>query len=119
MLRILIVDDWQDSLMTLQLLLQSWGHETHSAYDGPMALKMAETIEPDVVILDIGMPGMDGYQVAKDLRQRGPKKPCIIAHSGYCAPGDVRCAFEAGCNYHLAKPADPDELKRLLDACEQ
>ncbi len=119
MLRVLVVDDWPDSIMTLQLLLQSWGHEALVAVDGSQTLKMAELIELDVVILDIGMPGMDGYEVAKRLRQRNRRKPIIIAHSGYCTDADIRLALEAGCDYHLAKPVDPDDIKRLLESCEQ
>ena len=119
MLRVLVVDDWQDSITSFHWLLQEWGHETRVAADGPTALKMAETFQPDVVILDLAMPGMDGYEVAKCLRQRDPQKPLLIAHSGYCSDADVRRSLEAGCSYHFPKPVDPIEVKQLLEAYEQ
>ena len=119
MLRILVVDDWPDSITSLQLLLQQWGYEARVAADGPTALEMNHRFKPDVMILDIDMPGMDGHEVAQRLRQLDPHKPIIIAYSGYCEKADVRCALDSGCNYHLCKPTDLDEVKHLLEACEQ
>jgi CheY-like chemotaxis protein len=119
MLRILVVDDWPDAVMSLQLLLQSWGYEALVAVDGPSALKMADRFHPDVVILDIGMPGMDGYEVAKRLQEPNPETPFIIAHSGYCTDTDVRRSLKAGCIAHLPKPVDPDDIRRLLETCEK
>jgi CheY-like chemotaxis protein len=119
MLRVLVVDDWPDTIMGLQWLLQSWGHEVCLAADGPIALKMTESLKPDVVILDLGLPEMDGYEVAKRLRRPDSHKPIIIAHTGYCSEDDIRRALEAGCNYHLKKPVDPEELQRLLECCKE
>lgn len=119
MLRVLIVDDWQDSTTTLHWLLLDWGHEASVAADGATALKMVESFRPDVVILDIALPVMSGYEVAKRVRQLDPHKPLIIAHSGYCTDADVRRSLEVGCNHHLAKPASPEDLQRLLNAYEQ
>jgi CheY-like chemotaxis protein len=119
MLRVLVVDDWQDSITSLHWLLQNWGHEAHVAADGPTALEMADSLQPDVVILDIAMPGMDGYEVAKRLQQRDAHKPFIIIHSGYCSEADVRRSLEAGCSYHFPKPVDPDDIRRLLEAYEK
>jgi CheY-like chemotaxis protein len=119
MSRVLVVDDSADSISTLQFLLRAWGHETCAATDGLMALTMAEKFPPDVVILDIGLPGMDGYKVAKRLRQNDPKKPLIIVLSGYCMKDDVQRSLVAGCNFHLAKPAEPDEIERILTSLEQ
>ena len=119
MLRVLAVDDWPDSLTTLRLLLQVWGHEACVADDGPTALRMADSFQPDVVILDIAMPGMDGYAVAKRLRQFDRGKPLIIAYSGFCTAEDVRRSLEVGCNYHFSKPVEPDTIRRLLGAYEQ
>lgn len=119
MLRVLVIDDWQDSITSLHWLLQNWGHEAHVAADGPTALVMADILQPDVVILDLAMPGMDGYEVAKRLRQLDAHKPIIIVHSGYCTDEDVRRSLEAGCNYHLPKPVDPNEIRWLLESCEQ
>jgi len=119
MLRILVVDDLPDSTMSLQWLLQGWGHDARAAFDGDTALKMVESFLPDVVFLDLGMPKPNGYEVAKHLRQIDPLKPLIVAHSGYCMEADVRRAMEAGCNHHFAKPADLDQVKQLLEAYEQ
>lgn len=116
MLRVLAVDDVPDSITTLRLLLQAWGHEACAAADGHMALKTADNLHPDVVILDLAMPRMDGYEVAKRLRQLDAHKPLIIAHSGFCTEADVRRSLEAGCNYHLRKPVEPDVIRRLLEA---
>lgn len=118
MLRILVVDDCLDTDKCWQLLLQSWGHETRVAVNGSTALDIADNFHPDVVILDLAMPGMDGYEVAKCLREIDQQKPIIIANSGYCAEADVRHSLEVGCNYHLSKPVEPDEVKRLLECCE-
>jgi two-component system CheB/CheR fusion protein len=80
---------------------------------------MAEKFLPDVVLLDIGLGGMDGYEVARRLRQCDPQKPLIIAHSGYCTTEDVKLSLDAGCNLLLAKPVEPDEIKRILTDYEQ
>lgn len=119
MLRVLVVDDSRDSITTLHWLLQNWGHEAHVAADGRTALEMADSLQPDVVILDLAMPEMDGYEVAKRLRQLDAQKPIIVVHSGYCTEADVRRSLEAGCNRHLPKPVDPDDIRRLLRAYEQ
>lgn len=119
MLRVLVVDDSRDSISTLHWLLQNWGHEAYVAADGPTALRMANSLQPDVVILDLAMPGMDGYEVAKHLRQLDAHKPIIIVHSGYCTDADVRRSLEAGCKYHLPKPVDPDDMRRLLEDSER
>jgi len=119
MLGILVVDDCPDSVMTLQLLLQSWGHETLIAADGFQTLKRAELIELDVVILDIGMPGMDGYEAAKRLRQLDPQKPIIIALSGYCTDADVRRSLNAGFTAHLSKPVATEDIRKVLVICEK
>jgi two-component system CheB/CheR fusion protein len=119
MLRVLVVDDCLDTATNLHWLLQAWGHEARFAANGVTALKTAENFQPDVVLLDIDLPGMDGCEVAKRLRQLDPQKPILIAFSGYCTEDDVRRALHAGCNYHLAKPSEPDEIKQLLQVYEQ
>jgi two-component system CheB/CheR fusion protein len=119
MLRVLVDDDCPDCSVSLQWLLQKWGHDARVATDGPTALKRADRFQPDAVLLDLAMPRMDGYKVAKHLRQQDPQKPLIIAHSGYCTEADVRRSLEVGCNHHLPKPVEPDEIKRLLEAYEQ
>jgi CheY-like chemotaxis protein len=119
MLRVLVVDDWPDTIPTLQLLLQTWGYETCVASDGLTALTIAEDFKPDVVILDLGLPGMDGFEVAKRLRQNDRERPLIIVLSGYCTKDDVQHSSEVGCDFHLAKPAEPDEIERILTGFEQ
>jgi CheY-like chemotaxis protein len=119
MLRILVVDDCPDYATTLQWLLRAWGYEAHVATDGLTALALADSFQPDVVVLDIGLPGIDGYEVAKRLRELDSQKPFIIAHSGYCSDTDVRRSLEAGCIAHLSKPVDPEDIRRLLETCEK
>jgi CheY-like chemotaxis protein len=119
MLRILVVDDCPDSATTLQMLLQGWGYEAHVATDGPTALDLADIHQPDVVILDLGLPGMDGYEVARRLRRPGGLRPVLVAHSGYCTDADVRRSLEAGFIAHLAKPVASEEIRRALGICEK
>jgi CheY-like chemotaxis protein len=119
MLRVVVVDDLSDSTTSLQWLLKKWGHDARVANDGPTTLKMADSFQPDVVILDLAMPGMDGYEVAKRLRQIDAQKPIIIAHSGYCTEDEILHSLSVGCNYHLPKPVELDEMKELLEAYEQ
>ncbi len=119
MLRILVVDDCPDSVLSLQLLLQSWGYIACVAVDGPTALELADGFQPDVVVLDIALPAMDGYEVAKRLRKPSSEKPIIIAHSGHCTEADVRRSLTAGFAAHLAKPADPEGIRKVLAVCEK
>lgn len=85
------------------------------AFDGPAALTAAEDFHPEVVILDIGLPGLDGFEVARRLRaQPGMAHALLIALSGYGPAQDRHCAQAAGFDYHLAKPVDPDKLYTLI-----
>ncbi|HEV3260116.1 MAG TPA: PAS domain S-box protein [Gemmataceae bacterium] len=112
---VLIVDDNQDAAESLALLLRLAGQEVRTAYDGPAALDLARARPPDVVMLDIGMPGMDGLEVARRLRQDlGLKRALLVALTGYGGEEDRRRCQEAGFNAHLVKPADVCALKRLL-----
>ena len=115
-LRVLVVDDSKDTRTALRLLLKRWGHEVVVAADGPAALSAAVPFFPDVVLLDIGLPGMDGYEVARRLRAR----PClgealVVATTGFGRREDVERCLKAGCDVHLQKPCDPLALKQLLD----
>jgi PAS domain S-box-containing protein len=113
--RILIVDDSLDSTRTLAKLLELRGHKVRCAFDGPSAIEMAAAEEPDFVLLDIGLPGMDGYQVAERLRQQSPAGPLkLIAVTGYGGDEDRRRSQSAGFDYHLVKPVSPDELCEIL-----
>ena len=119
MLRILVVDDCLDCATTLEWLLRAWGHEACIATDGPKALDLADSFQPDVVVLDIGLLGIGGYEVAKRLREPHSEKPFIIARSGYFSDAGVRRSLEAGCFAHLCRPVDPEVIRRLLETCEK
>jgi CheY-like chemotaxis protein len=111
----LVVDDNQDAGNSLAMLLRLQGHEVRVAYSGVAALEMTQDYRPDVVILDIGMPGMDGYEVARRLRQRpGLEKVVLAALTGWGQQQDRRRTAEAGFNHHLVKPPDPKALEELL-----
>ncbi|HEX6903217.1 MAG TPA: ATP-binding protein [Thermoanaerobaculia bacterium] len=114
-LRILVVDDNEDTAEMMSLLLELEGHDVQVAHSGPSALEAAAARRPDVIVLDIGLPGLDGYQVAQRLRQDPAFKDVIlIAASGYGQEADRRRSWEAGFDHHLVKPVDPGELRRLL-----
>jgi len=114
-LRILIVDDDEDTRDTLSLLLRIWDYEVDSACDGPTALNLAPVFQPDVVFLDIGLPGMDGYEVARRMnKQLDMKNALLVSLSGYGTDEHRRLALEAGCDLHWIKPVEPDEMHRLL-----
>ncbi len=112
---ILVVDDDHDAADSLALLLTLLGHEVRTVYDGPAALRAAHGRLPRFVLLDIGLPGMDGYEVARRLREQpGRDAVRVIALTGYGREEDKRRAREAGCDAHLTKPADLDALYVLL-----
>src|SRR5262245_621285 len=116
---ILIVEDNQDTSWTLDLILRKSGHDSRVACDGPCALSKFEERRPDVVLLDIGLPGMNGYEVARRmLAHPGQKKPFIIAITGYGREEDCRHSAEAGIDLHLLKPANPVTLLELLARLE-
>jgi two-component system CheB/CheR fusion protein len=113
--RILAVDDNADAAESLALLLGVLGHEVRTAGDGPAALEAAAAFRPDVVLLDIGLPGMDGYEVARRMRdQAGLKETLLVAVTGYGQEEDRRRAEQAGFDAHLTKPAHPNELLAVL-----
>jgi PAS domain S-box-containing protein len=115
--RVLVVDDNLDSLESMETLLQIWGHEVRTANDGPAALAVAEEYRPDVVLLDIGLPGMDGYEVAQRLREiPGLGNTVLVAVTGYGQESDRRRTREAGFNRHLVKPVEPSHLQEILTA---
>ena len=114
--RVLVVDDNADAALTLELLLRSLGHETHVVHDGNTALEAARRFQPDVVLLDIGLPGIDGYEVARRLRRLGQERALrIVAVTGWGTDADRRRSHEAGFDVHLVKPLDPDDLARVLE----
>ena len=116
-LRILIVDDNEDSAESLALLMRLTGHEVRTAYEGLSALAEARTFMPEVVLLDIGLPGMDGFQVARRLRQEpGGDRVMLLALTGYGQDEDRRRSREAGFDHHLVKPIDLERLQEVLDS---
>ncbi len=113
--RILVVDDNVDAAESLALILRMAGHEVRTAYRGPTALEAARTFQPEVVLLDIGMPGMDGYDLARRLRQeRGLQKVLLVALTGYGQEEDRRLSWSASIDFHLVKPVEHEALQSLL-----
>jgi len=111
---ILIVEDNFDQAQTLRAFLGMKGHRLEVAPSGPIALEMARRARPDVVLLDIGLPGLDGFEVARELRREYGDAVRIIAVSAYGSENDRRQSLEAGCELHLVKPADPRFIESLL-----
>jgi signal transduction histidine kinase/DNA-binding response OmpR family regulator len=113
--RVLVVDDNEDAARSLTMLLEIKGHQVHTCHDGPSALKAAEAFGPEVVLLDIGLPGMDGFEVARRLREQPvAAQPLLVALSGYGQAEDQRRSREAGFDHHLVKPAEPETLTALF-----
>jgi PAS domain S-box-containing protein len=114
-LRVLVVDDRRDALYMLQTLLRAEGHEVQTASDGPSALVKANENPPQVILLDIGLPGMSGLEVAKRIRQQTALKDVmLIALTGYGEEADRKRSAEAGFDHHLVKPVDIQTLKKIL-----
>lgn len=119
-LRVLVVEDDADFAGILAILLGIYGHEARVAANGPAALKEARERPPDVVLLDIGLPRMDGYEVARRLAELGgEKRPLLIAVTGYGREADRRRSAEAGIDLHLVKPVDPVVLQKVLSRFER
>jgi CheY-like chemotaxis protein len=115
--RLLVVDDNKDAAESMSMLLEMWGHEVVYAYDGPSALETAEQWQPEAVFLDIGLPGMDGYEVAERLRELPHAKDAVlIAITGYGQEDDRLRSRQAGIDHHLVKPVAPDALRSLIDS---
>lgn len=118
--RVLVVDDMVDIAETLALLLEDAGHRVWIAHDGPSALIQAEAHNPDVILLDIGLPGMDGYEVARQLRAN-PRMhgKTIAALSGYGQASDQTRAHQAGFDRHFTKPVSISELEAFVNAADE
>ncbi len=102
------------------MLMEIGGHETHLCYDGQSALTEAEKYRPEVVLLDIGLPGLDGLEVARRIRAMNlSPRPMLVALTGYGQNDDVRRSREAGFDHHLVKPTDPQTLIALLVSAPQ
>jgi CheY-like chemotaxis protein len=115
--RVLVVDDNRDSADTMGQLLRLLGSEVQTAHDGTTALELVEGYRPEVVLLDIGMPGMDGYQVARRIRERSEfNGVTLVALTGWGQADDRRRTRAAGFDEHLVKPADLAVLQSVLGA---
>jgi CheY-like chemotaxis protein len=113
--RILVVDDSEDTAESMQLLLQLDGHDVRTAHDGPQAIAAAADFRPDVILLDIGLPGLDGYAVTRILRGNPELAGCrIIAVSGYAQDSDRQRSYQAGCDAHMVKPIEISALQSVL-----
>jgi CheY-like chemotaxis protein len=113
--RVLVVEDNADAAETLALILKAWGHEVRVAHDGPEALAAARADRPDTVLLDIRLPGMDGYQVAQQLRREpGLDKAQLVGITGYEQEKDRPQSREAGLDRVLIKPVAPEALQEVL-----
>ena len=114
-LRVLVVDDNVDTVSSFSMLLTASGHDVRPAHDGPTAVQAALDYRPDVVFLDIGLPGLNGYEVAKRIRQHPVlKNVVLVASTGYGQDSDRQTSLEAGFNHHLVKPAEVAEILQIL-----
>jgi PAS domain S-box-containing protein len=117
--RVLVVDDTEASAQTLALMLRAMGQEVSTAFNGEAALRAAAEQRPEVIFLDVAMPHMNGYDVARRLRAaQGQPRPVLVALTGYGQEEDRRRAFEAGFNHHLVKPATVAALEHLLGSLQ-
>jgi CheY-like chemotaxis protein len=115
-LRILLVEDCPDCADSTRMLLDLWGCDVVTARDGPAAVKLAQEHQPDVVLLDIGLPGIDGWAVARRLREQvNGTRPLLVAVTGYGLEEDRQKSVDSGIDVHLLKPMNPPYLERLLN----
>jgi CheY-like chemotaxis protein len=113
--RILVVDDNHDSALSLAMILSIMGHETRTAHDGEMAVATAESFLPDVVLLDIGLPKLNGYEVAQRIREQPwGASMYLIAVTGWGQEEDRQRSSEVGLNVHMVKPVEASALEKLL-----
>lgn len=119
-LRVLIADDNRDTAQTLSMMLAFEGHDVRTAHDGLEALATGQLFTPDLVFLDIGMPVLDGYQTARQIRERDwGRGVYLVALTGWGQDTDRTAAFESGFQDHLVKPAAPEKLKAVVDAAHE
>ncbi len=114
-LRVLVVDDNVDTVLSFSMLLNASGHEVLTAHDGPAAVKIANEMLPDAILLDIGLPGLNGYEVAKRIRLNPELNDVVlVALTGYGQDEDRQTSIQAGFNFHLVKPASFQQVKKIL-----
>ena len=113
--RVLLVDDNVDAVESMEILLQAFGYEVATAVHPDLALAQLDSFAPAAAVIDIGLPGMDGYQLAAEIRRRLAGKPMrLIAFTGYGGADDIARATRAGFDAHLVKPVDIDRLLAVL-----
>ena len=116
----LLVDDDRDVVRSLVRLVRSLGHETHVAYSGEEALQVAEQCQPQIILMDIGLPGLNGYDTAREMRARPwGESVTLIAVTGWVREDDRRRALESGFDQHLTKPVDADLLETVLNGAAE
>lgn len=114
--RVLLIDDNVDAAESLAQLLALSGHDTRTAVDGPVAIRVAADFRPEVVFCDLGLPGMSGYDVARELRSMPFGREMVLAAlTGFGQPGDREKTAKAGFDAHLVKPVDPAIIESFLD----
>ena len=120
-LRILVADDERDTVSTLTLILQDEGHEVHAVHRGPEVLRAVLALDPDAVLLDIGLPELSGHEVARKIRECcGETRPMLIGISGrYKRGADKSLAHLNGMNHYLVKPFDPNAILAFLSALKK
>ena len=112
--KVLVVDDNEDAAIALSMLLQAMGYQTAEAYDGEQALEVAESFRPDLILLDLGLPGLDGYEVARRLRDAMGSVPRLVALTGWGQEEARLRTADAGFDEHLVKPVDAETLSKVL-----
>jgi DNA-binding response OmpR family regulator len=113
--RVLVVDDNEDAADSLATLLNVMGYNVRIAYDGPEAIEAADEFQPEVALLDIGLPRLSGYDIARHVREKRGEDVLLVAITGWGQEEDQRLAREAGFDHHFTKPADFDALLGLID----
>ncbi len=117
--KVLIVDDNPASVETMSMAVEMFGHETQTARDGVEAVEVAEQFRPEIVLMDIGMPRMNGYEAARAIREKPwGTELILVALSGWGQDSDRHKAFDAGFNHHLVKPAEPSKIRALFDSLD-
>jgi DNA-binding response OmpR family regulator len=112
--RVLVVDDNEDAATSLAMMLGMMGYEVRMAHDGLEAVRAADEFVPEAALLDIGLPHLSGYDVARHIRSHQGEDVLLVAITGWGTAEDVKRSEDAGFDHHFTKPADPDRLRQIL-----
>lgn len=118
-MRVLVIDDYPGAAQASCMLLATMGHETQIATTGVEAITLASSFEPEVIILDLGLPDVSGYEVARQIRTQSARRPFIVALTGWGATHDRVRSLAAGIDEHVVKPANADKLTAILEAAQR